>query len=241
MKLTNKFIRAVFVLAVIVVGIYPLAEIKAQGVGISPLGSAPDNSAGLDVNYTNKGFLIPRMTAAQRDAITSPAKGLQSYNLDCDNINCNVGTPSAPNWVPVFGSSHLPDGAGAITGSASVCQGQNGVSYSVSAINNATSYSWAYSGTGATITDSTNPVIINFSGSASSGNLTVFGKNVCGQGSSSSAYAITVNVNQPASVSISASPQGAISTGTNVTFTALQQTGEVLLRTNGWLTEVMLE
>ena len=46
------------------------AKAKAQvGVGTS----TPHVSAELDVTSTTKGFLPPRMTAAQRDAIATPA------------------------------------------------------------------------------------------------------------------------------------------------------------------------
>ncbi|HEY3387722.1 MAG TPA: hypothetical protein VGK46_14510, partial [Saprospiraceae bacterium] len=45
-------------------------------------GSGNHNSAALDIQGTTKGMLIPRMTTAQRDAIVTPANGLQIYNLD---------------------------------------------------------------------------------------------------------------------------------------------------------------
>lgn len=44
-------------------------------VGINADASAPDNSAMLDVKSTTKGLLAPRMTQAQRNAITNPAAG----------------------------------------------------------------------------------------------------------------------------------------------------------------------
>ena len=47
---------------------------RAQGVGIGT--SAPDASAVLDVTSTTKGLLLPRLTAAQRTLIASPAEGL---------------------------------------------------------------------------------------------------------------------------------------------------------------------
>ena len=42
----------------------------------------PDASSLLDLSATNKGLLIPRMTAAQRDSIVNPAAGLQVYVKD---------------------------------------------------------------------------------------------------------------------------------------------------------------
>jgi subtilisin-like proprotein convertase family protein len=52
----------------------------------------PENSAALDVNSSNKGFLPPRLTYPQRLAIESPAEGLMIYNLDTKTINYFDGT-----------------------------------------------------------------------------------------------------------------------------------------------------
>lgn len=49
-----------------------------SGVGIGT--TNPDASSALDVTSTTKGFLMPRMTTAQRTAITAPAAGLQVYD-----------------------------------------------------------------------------------------------------------------------------------------------------------------
>jgi hypothetical protein len=71
----------------------------AQGVGVNETGNDPDPSAILDVESTDKGFLAPRMTEAQRDAITDPATGLIIYNTDETCLQVNNGTPAAPVWV----------------------------------------------------------------------------------------------------------------------------------------------
>ena len=43
----------------------------------------PDASAALDITSTTKGFLPPRMTAAQRNSISNPPAGLMLWCNDC--------------------------------------------------------------------------------------------------------------------------------------------------------------
>ena len=45
--------------------------------------NTPDASSILDITSTTGGLLTPRMTAAQRDAITSPSQGLIIFCTDC--------------------------------------------------------------------------------------------------------------------------------------------------------------
>ena len=52
-------------------------------VAVNTDGNPPNNSAMLDVKNTNKGFLLPRMTGAERNAISNPADGLVVYCTDC--------------------------------------------------------------------------------------------------------------------------------------------------------------
>jgi hypothetical protein len=70
-------------------------------VAINSDASVPDNSAMLDVKSTAKGILVPRMTAAQRDAIASPAKGLLIFCTDNNLFFSNNGTPASPNWISI--------------------------------------------------------------------------------------------------------------------------------------------
>jgi len=85
----------------------------------------------------------------------------------------------------------LPATAGVITGTATVCQGQSAVVYTLLAIENATSYIWTLP-TGATGTSTTNTITVNYGITAVSGNIIVKGKNACGEGAAS-ALAIVVN------------------------------------------------
>jgi trimeric autotransporter adhesin len=75
----NKFLL-VFTLAAVMSFYAKVAD--AQGMAVSSSGSSADASAMLDVQSTSRGILIPRMTAAQRGAITSPATGLLVYQND---------------------------------------------------------------------------------------------------------------------------------------------------------------
>lgn len=67
--------------------------------------STPDESSVLDVSSTDKGVLAPRLTSAQRDGISSPAKGLIIYNITEECIQVNIGTSSSPNWHCVGSTS----------------------------------------------------------------------------------------------------------------------------------------
>ena len=72
-------------------------------------GSIPDPSAILDLQSTTKGFLIPRMTDAQRDLITNPATGLALYNTDSGAFQVNTGTTTTPSWETILTDSTIGD------------------------------------------------------------------------------------------------------------------------------------
>jgi hypothetical protein len=78
----------------------------SQNVGIGT--STPSPSALLEMKSTIKGFLPPRMLAAQRDAIVSPEVGLIIYCKDCGP---NGGEPEYFNgttWVNMIGGQTAP-------------------------------------------------------------------------------------------------------------------------------------
>ncbi|NLL29097.1 MAG: hypothetical protein GX259_09895 [Bacteroidales bacterium] len=107
----------------------------SQNVGINT--ENPDSSAVLELKSSNQGFLPPRLTTAERDAIVSPAEGLIIYNKTEKCINYYNGA----NWLSLCGSG---TGLGAeITSqpnNATVCESAD-TSFSVVA-NNAVSYQW---------------------------------------------------------------------------------------------------
>ncbi len=101
------------------------------GVGTT----TPNNSAITEMNSTTQGFLPPRMTSAQRDAIQNPANGLMIFNLTsgCPNYYSNnqwfewCGTGVSP--VAVI--SALNCGSTSITGTLTSGIASSGVSASV--------------------------------------------------------------------------------------------------------------
>ncbi len=104
-------------------------------VGINSNNSPADPSAGLDVKYPDKGFLPPRMTLQERNAIPNPAIGLMVICTDCNPmgalciflsgswITVSLGNPAAP--AP---GTPVPSGTQII--------------WSWSSVPNATGYKW---------------------------------------------------------------------------------------------------
>ncbi len=83
-----------------------LATVSAQaqvGIGIA----TPAASAQLDVTSTSKGLLIPRMTAAQRTAIASPAEGLLIYQT---NVPAGFYFYKAGVWTSLSETTSYPNG-----------------------------------------------------------------------------------------------------------------------------------
>ena len=68
-------------------------------VGINT--STPDPSSVLELSSSNKGFLMTRLTTAQRDTMSNPAPGLMFYNTTLGDVQINNGTISSPIWVGI--------------------------------------------------------------------------------------------------------------------------------------------
>ena len=150
-------------------------------------------------------YAVPAITDATAYIWTLPAgaTGTSSTN----SITVNYGTSAVSGNITVKGHNACGDGvisslavtvnsfpmaAGTISGTTTVCQGQNSEAYMVPAITNATAYIWTLPG-GTTGTSTTNSITVNYGTSAVSGSITVKGHNACGDGAVST-LAINVNV-----------------------------------------------
>jgi hypothetical protein len=104
-KVISKM-KYIFSIVSILLSTFSFAQV---GIGTN----TPNSSAALDLNSSNKGFLLPRVNlTSTTDATTiiSPASGLLVYNTNTsigEGVYVNMGTPSSPNWssITIFNSS----------------------------------------------------------------------------------------------------------------------------------------
>ncbi|MDG1394528.1 MAG: hypothetical protein P8P55_06880 [Flavobacteriaceae bacterium] len=87
-----------------------LTTYSQVGIGTT----TPDASAALDITATDKGFLMPRLTTAQRMAIVGKAIGLQVYDTDLDAVMLHDGSDGTLWVVMLFLSGNLTQMVGVI-------------------------------------------------------------------------------------------------------------------------------
>ncbi len=112
-------------------------------------------------------------------------------------VSCQTNWMNAAISNPIrINVNYLPDSAGIITGNSSIIAGQQNVIYTIPSIFNATYYTWELPNGTSLNTFTGNSININYSQLAVSGNISVFGSNLCGDGVASSLY-VTVNPFNP--------------------------------------------
>jgi hypothetical protein len=129
------------------------------------------------------------------------------YTSDLCNNYGNGGAWS--NWQTNFSSVLVMANPGAITGTTAQCPNTTGQVYSITAVTNATSYTWTVP-TGWTITSGqgTNAITVTTGSSGQNGNITVTASNAC---STTSASTLAVTVTAPSTPA--AGPDQYICTG----------------------------
>ncbi len=86
----------------------------SQSLAVNTDGSAANTSSILDIKSSDKGILIPRMSKAQRNAITTPATGLMVFQNTPDSIGFYYYNGAAWLWLATAAS----DKGWATTGNA---------------------------------------------------------------------------------------------------------------------------
>lgn len=118
-------------LLLIAITCFFVMNVNAQSVGVNNTGAAPDASAALDVEATDKGVLLPRvaLTATNVAApVTAPATSLLVYNT-ATTAGANAVMPGyyfwdGTMWVTL---NNLPNPTLSVSGDSIFLSGSNGV------------------------------------------------------------------------------------------------------------------
>jgi hypothetical protein len=185
--LTRLNVSNLFLVAFCMFGITESARLQVK-VGHNP--SPPHPAAALEVESTQKGFLPPRLSSAQRDSISNPPEGLRIFNTDtkCENFFngsawfelCGVCTPGPP---------HSPSH---VSGNLVGCSGDTTHVFTVAPALHASSYLWQLpSGWSLLQGQGTNTVNVSVGQPGNNGDVSVTAVNGCGQ---SAALLVAVSV-----------------------------------------------
>ncbi|WMW77321.1 putative Ig domain-containing protein [Flavobacterium sp. 20NA77.7] len=90
---------------ILFISIYFLTVMGYAQIGLGT--STPHSSAALDLTSTSKGVLVPRMTHAQKNAITSPVAGLLIWCLDCATSG-EMQVYNGTAWITTLGAEASP-------------------------------------------------------------------------------------------------------------------------------------
>ncbi len=151
-------------------------SVSAQ-VGVNNTGAAPLASAVMDVSSTNLGFLMPRMTTAQMNAIKGPVTSLIIYNT---TLNCYMFYTGTVWQNFSCACTSAPASPGVITQNpvGPLAKGKIGVTFSVALVAGVT-YNWSVpSGCIITAGQGTNSITVTIG--CSSGTVSVTSGNSCG-------------------------------------------------------------
>ena len=141
------------------------------------------SSAGGGNQWYDGGVLIAGQTTATYTASTAGNYTVITTSGNCLSQESSQITVSV-NPFPIQPTTFMES-------TTAVCQSQSNVNYSI-ANDPTVTYNWSYSGSGATLTASSNKLSVAFSNTATMGNISVTANNTCG---TTSALTIPVMVN----------------------------------------------
>lgn len=145
-----------------------------QGVTVGS-NQPPNPSAGIDMQFQDRGLLIPRLTTTQRNAISNPAIGLQIFNTTTTCLEIYFAT----GWRAIACNCTAPPSTPSLSGPSQFCVNQTNVTYSVAPQADASSYNWAVPA-GVTLVSGqgTSSIVVNMG--TTGGLISVSAQNSCG-------------------------------------------------------------
>jgi len=123
--------KLVYPIVLILIVFFAAPALQAQVLVSDNPAATADPASMLDVQSTSKGFLFPRMTQLQRNAITNPPTSMVIFQTDnTPGVYYNAGTPASPNWLRMKESSQIggywsPDGSNIYFDTGNVGIGEN--------------------------------------------------------------------------------------------------------------------
>jgi hypothetical protein len=178
-----------------------LTMVKNAYINVITLPNAPSLVTGNTTvcqGKTAEPYFINTVTNATGYNWTFPSGVFQNTGSNTNVISANFSTTASSGNVGVSASNScgtssvttiaitvnpLPSQASTITGSTTVCQGVNNLVYIANNLNNGLSFTWS-TPNGCNIVSglNTRTITVNYDNSATSGLITVFGTNGCGDG-----------------------------------------------------------
>lgn len=173
----------------LLVNAYSFSQI---GIGTT----APNSSAVLDLTSTTKGFLPPRMSSAQKIAISSPATGLIVYCNNC-GVNGEMQVYNGVAWINFSGAASATSVPNAPTSPvANAGNGQASVAFTETTFDGGsaiTDYTVTSSPGGFTATGASTPIIVTGLTNGTRYTFTVIATNAVGNSLASTASAAVVS------------------------------------------------
>jgi len=210
MKLNAIFCLRLALLS-LTVGLSGLGLCQRVAIGDTSLGIVP--TASFQLLDTSRGFMINRLTTAQRNAIANPATGLQIFNVS--NRCLEIFFPGT-GWKSISCECTVaPLAPASIQGPAQVCPGDT-VLFSILAVSGATQYQWSIP-SGSIVVSGVGTDSIRVKLGQNSGIVSVIAQNGCGNSALTSR---SITVAFPDST-FTVSPQSP-SINSQALFTALQ-------------------
>jgi len=123
--------KLVYPIVLILIVFFAAPALQAQVLVSDNPAATADPASMLDVQSISKGFLFPRMTEAQRNAITNPPTSMVIFQTNnTPGIYYNAGVPASPNWLRMKESSQIggywsPDGSNIYFDTGNVGIGEN--------------------------------------------------------------------------------------------------------------------